>query len=97
MIEADYNGIHSAAKQISNAANDYNSNVRELYNIVDNLESVWKGDDNVAFINTVNSYKKDILALGTVVNNYAIFLESSATGVENTQNEISNAARKLGG
>ena len=97
MIEADYNEIHSAAKQISNAANDYNSNVRELYNIVDNLESVWKGDDNVAFINTVNSYKKDILALGTVVNNYAIFLESSATGVENTQNEISNAARKLGG
>ena len=97
MIGADYNEIHSAAKQISNAANDYNSNVRELYNIVDNLESVWKGDDNVAFINTVNSYKKDILALGTVVNNYAIFLESSATGVENTQNEISNAARKLGG
>ena len=97
MIGADYNEIHSAAKQISNAANDYNSNVLELYNIVDNLASVWKGDDNVVFINTVNSYKRDILALGTVVNNYAIFLESSATGVENTQNEISNAARKLGG
>ncbi len=97
MIEADYNSIHSAAKQISNAANDYNSNVLELYNIVDNLASVWKGDDNVVFINTVNSYKRDILALGTVVNNYAIFLESSATGLENTQNEISNAARKLGG
>ncbi len=95
MIGADYNEIHSAAKQISNAANDYNSNVLELYNIVDNLASVWKGDDNVAFINTVNSYKKDILALGSVVNNYAIFLESAAVNLENTQSGIRDAAGRL--
>jgi nucleoside-diphosphate-sugar epimerase len=63
--------------------------------VVDNLSNDWKGVDNVSFAEKVNSYKNDILALGTAVENYAKFLEVSARTLEETQNDISAAATKL--
>ena len=68
-LQADLGQMKQDAREISNAAKEYEDAVTQLYNIVDNLSSSWQGVDNIAFVNTVNNYKKEIQTLGQVVNN----------------------------
>ena len=94
-LVASYEEIKSAANSIKTSAEDYKSGVDAIYTVVDNLSNDWKGVDNVSFAEKVNSYKNDILALGSAVANYAKFLDVSVKTLEETQNEISSAATKL--
>ena len=89
---ADYNGMQSIARKISQSASDYNTRVMELYNIVSELEQVWKGNDNIAYVNRINRYKDDILRLGKIVKSYAEFLNNAAIMTSDIQNDISAAA-----
>ena len=96
MLQANYGELDQEAKQLNQAANDYIKAVNDLYKIVD-LQSAWEGADNLNFVNTVNGYKTDITDLGKIVNNYAIFLDKSVEVISNTQQDISDAAGRLGG
>ncbi len=96
MLQANYGELDQEAKEINQAANDYIKAVNDLYKIVD-LQSAWEGADNLNFVNTVNGYKTDITDLGKIVNNYAIFLDKSVEVISNTQQDISDAAGRLGG
>ena len=95
MLQANDGVLDQEAKQLNQAANDYVNAVNDLYKIVDDLQSVWQGIDNLNFVNTVNSYKKDITDLGKIVNNYAIFLDKTVETLSNTQQGISDAAGRL--
>lgn len=95
MIRASYGEMLSSATSISNASQEYKTNVDALYRIVDNLSNNWKGIDNINFANTVNGYKEDLKSLGDVVDNYAKFLSKAANIINQTQNDISNAAGRL--
>ena len=94
-LSASYEEIKSSATSIRSSSEEYKTSVNAIYAVVDNLSNDWKGVDNVSFVEKVNSYKNDILALGTAVENYAKFLEVSARTLEETQNDISAAATKL--
>lgn len=94
-LQANLGQMNYDAKEIQDAAIEYNNAVIELYKIVDNLTTSWQGADNVAFANTVNGYKEEIVALGKIVNNYALFLNQSSTSLNDLQGDISSAAGKL--
>ena len=94
-LQANLGQMSYEAKEIQDAAVEYNNAVNELYKIVDNLSSSWQGTDNVAFANKVNGYKEEIIALGKVVENYAIFLNRSSGSLNDLQTDISSAAGKL--
>lgn len=94
-LQANLGQMSYEAKEIQDAAVEYNNAVNELYKIVDNLSSSWQGTDNVAFANQVNSYKQEIVALGNVVNNYALFLNKTSGSLNDLQGDISSAAGKL--
>ncbi len=94
-LQADLGQMKQDAREISNAAKEYEDAVTQLYNIVDNLSSSWQGVDNIAFVNTVNNYKKEIQTLGQVVNNYAIFLDGASNSLDDLQGDVGSAATKL--
>jgi uncharacterized protein YukE len=94
-LQANLGQMNYDAKDIQDAAIEYNNAVNELYKIVDNLTTSWQGTDNVAFANKVNGYKEEIIALGKVVENYAIFLNRSSGSLNDLQTDISSAAGKL--
>lgn len=94
-LQANLGQMNYDAKEIQDAAIEYNNAVTELYKIVDNLTTSWQGTDNVAFANKINSYKEEIVALGQVVNNYALFLNRSSGSLNDLQSDISSAAGRL--
>jgi uncharacterized protein YukE len=94
-LQANLGNMNYEAKEIHDAAVEYNNAVEDLYKIVDNLSSSWQGTDNITFANKINDYKEEIIALGNVVNNYAIFLNKSSGSLDELQGDISSAAGKL--
>jgi len=95
MIKASYEEMNAAANEITGAANKYQANVDALYNTVSNLETSWKGPDNLTYVETVNSYKENLKALGDVINNYSIFLNKSADYLRETQDEVQSDSGRL--
>lgn len=93
-ISAEYGSMQAIAKNISNLANDYISNINEVYKIISDLENNWKGVDNVAYVNKANDYKEDLMALGEALNNYGIFLDGAAVTTNRTQEDIAASARR---
>ncbi len=95
MIRATYDEMKQAANEMTQYAGEYKDNVDGLYTIVDNLVEVWKGEDNLKFGETANSYKDNLKALGDVVTDYAKFLENSANLINEAQDDVSAAAGRL--
>ena len=93
-ISAEYSSMQAIAKNISNLANDYISNINGVYKIISDLENNWKGVDNVAYVNKANEYKEDLTALGQAINNYAMFLDQAAVTTSRTQEDIASSARR---
>ena len=94
-ISANYSGMKTDAMEIKTAGEGYKSDVNDLFRIVDNLSNNWKGSDNIAYVNTANSYKDDLKKLGDVVISYGDFLIKSANIISNIQDEVSSNAGKL--
>lgn len=95
MIKANYVEMQTSAHNMINAGEEYKTNVGELYHIVDDLVEHWKGTDNLAFAQTANGYKADLTALGTVIEKYGKFLDTSAQSIRGTQEQIANNARRI--
>jgi len=93
-ISAEYGGMQTIAKNISNLANDYISNINGVYKIISDLENNWKGVDNVAYVNKANEYREDLMALGEAINNYGMFLDQAAVTTSTTQEDIAANARR---
>ena len=94
-ISADYQGMENVARNISNSASEYITNIEEVYRIISNLESNWKGVDNIAYVNKANEYKKDLEALGEAINNYGMFLSQAAQVTSRTQEDIRAGAGRF--
>lgn len=92
---ATYQEMNEAANKMRNAANEYQSGVDTLYEKIDNLSMNWKGGDNQAYVETTNSYKKDMKDLGEIIKQYATFLEKSAQFISATQEDVQNDAGRL--
>ena len=95
MSKATYGEIQSAASSITKASEDYRGNVEGLYQVIDSLESSWKGSDNLSFVNTVNGYKEDLKSLGSMMDSYAGLLNNAVGILSETQQDVSNLAQRL--
>lgn len=93
---ATYDELASVSANVSNLAEEYGVCIDDIYGIIDELGNDWKGADNLAYVNTANSYKEDMKNLAVVVNEYADFLGDSANEIRRTQEEIANLAGKAG-
>ena len=94
-MKMSFGDVGQAANELIQAGEGYIENVKVLYQIIDNLEENWKGEDNQNYVTTVNSYKDDIMTLGTVVKQYGMFLEGSKNIISETQDDITSRAGRL--
>lgn len=80
--------LKATAKKIAKDSEDYKNYVNKIYAVVTDVNNVWKGEDKEQFVAKINEYKKSITDLGTVMNDYSIFLTNVANNFEKTQSEI---------
>lgn len=89
-MKAEYTEMNQQALAIDNAIQNYNNSIRNLYEKISSLETVWHGSDNKEYVNKILSFKQDIENLGIIVNNYGVLLKKSALKLQEAQEEISN-------
>lgn len=89
-MKAEYEEMNQQALAIDNAIQNYNNSVRNLYEKISSLGTVWHGIDNKEYVNKILSFKQDIENLGIVVNNYSILLKKSVLKLQEAQEEICN-------
>lgn len=87
--------LEKAAKNIEALANDYKKEYTELYVNTDAMSSSWQGRDNLAFTEQIGGFKEDFDNMYSELSRYVTFLNQSAKGYRETQQAISEQAKKL--
>lgn len=92
---ASYEAMQTIAKETNDAAKKYMENIDSIYKLIDRTSEIWKGTDNIQFINSAIEYKETLSNLGKVINNYAIFLEKAAISTSRTQEAVKNLMERM--
>ena len=60
--------VTAAANKVEALAKTYNQSYTELYQIVDSLAELgfWQGIDNEAYVEQINQFKNDFVAINTL-------------------------------
>lgn len=94
-LKASYQEMEAISSTMTSLAEEYKAKVEDVYKVVDELGSDWKGNDNVSFVNTAKTYQSDLKALGDIITEYATFLKKSSDVVRQTQEDIASSASRL--
>lgn len=94
-INVEPSQLESSAARIESQCQSYESNVRQLYNIVNDLAQGWKGKDNQSFTTQIKGFEADFNEMKKLMEEYARYLRHAAKSYRDTQNERALLARQL--
>lgn len=87
--------LESTAGKIESLSAEYKNQYNQLYNETGAMATTWQGKDNLAYTEQIGGFKDDFEKMNTLMNNYADFLRKSAKAYRETQQTITDQARKL--
>ena len=94
-LAMDSDGTRTNGKKVVTKADDYLADVKELYELINSVDGVWKGVDNASYTNKIADYEQNIKSLGQVVGNYGVFMEETANNYDKLQSEIAQDASRI--
>ena len=94
-LAMDSDGTRTTGKKIVSKADDYLADVKELYDLIESVNGVWKGVDNTNYTNKIAEYEQNIKSLGQVVGNYGVFMQETANNYDKLQGEIAQDATRI--
>lgn len=87
--------LENTAGAIQGLAEDYQRLYEQFYTETSAMETSWKGEDNLAYINQIAGFKDDFATMYKLMTEYADFLNKSARAYRDTQADVVNKASKL--
>ena len=87
--------LQRAANDIEELLSDYIHQYRNLYTIATNIQEVWQGKDQEAFLTKLNEFESEFMKLTTKMDEYIAFLRTSSKAYQNTQNAVFEQAGRL--
>lgn len=94
-IQVDFDSVRMHGAALHQHANFYAETISRIYQIVEQLNAVWQGEDCAAFVSQLESCRPSLMQIQGVVDAYASHLEASANAYQNLQTNIASAARTL--
>ncbi len=94
-ISVEPSQVLKVATNIEACNDDYQRLYQELYSKIDYLSGIWKGKDNVAFVEEIRTYENNFQRISIVLRQYSDFLRRSINAYEGTQNELYAQAKQL--
>ena len=94
-LAMDSEGTRNTGKRVVTKADDYLADVKELYELINSVDGVWKGVDNAEYTKTIADYEQNIKSLGQVVGNYGVFMQETANNYDKLQGEIASDASRI--
>lgn len=87
--------LSQSASYLKSKASEYDAIVQKIYTTMHQLETIWEGKDNQAFIQQLDSFRPQLNRMREVVEQYGNYLQSCANQYEQLQNERTMAASRL--
>ena len=94
-LAMDSDGTRTNGKKVVTKADDYLADVKELYELINSVNGVWKGVDDASYTNKIADYEQNIKSLGQVVGNYGVFMQETANNYDKLQSEIAQDASRI--
>ena len=95
-IGMTYDEVIGIANRVSDNVNRYATSLENVYKKLEEARGMWKGVDNNSFTNQVIANKGELVKIGQAVESYAEFLRNTAVKTSNLQDDIADAAGRLG-
>ena len=77
-IRVDYEQVHQSASMIKQKAAQYDETIQKIYSRMYQMQSVWQGSDNQAFIDKLEQFKPQLNRMTEIIEQYALYLQKSA-------------------
>ncbi len=87
--------VHQSASYLKSKANEYEVTVQKIYSTMHQLETIWKGKDNQAFIQQLDTFRPQLNRMREIMEQYGNYLQACAQQYEALQNERTMAASRL--
>lgn len=94
-ISVEPQQIEQSSNRMEEQCITYEKAYRELYQCVENMQNVWKGKDNLAFVNQIEGFQGDFVMMLRLMRQYIEFLRNSAASYRNAQEDRVAKARAL--
>lgn len=95
-IEVTPELLETVAGTIEGYAGEYKTAYEKVYSETDAISNTkWAGKDNQSYINQIGGFKEDLTKMHQLMLSYADFLRKSAKAYRDTQDTITNDAKKL--
>ena len=94
-INVDMNQLIQNASYITQQAAEYEAAYRNVYELLEQLHSVWQGKDYNAFASQLNDFRRDFDMMKRVLDEYARYLRESASVYSRLQEECAAMAGRL--
>lgn len=94
-IQVNYEEVLQASNVLNQKGNQYEEIVNRIYSRMHEMQAIWQGSDNQAFISQLESFQPKLKEVKTVIDSYAAFLNASARQYQQLQQDRIQQARRL--
>lgn len=96
-IEVDTEAIESTRIKIDTLRREFASKHKAVYDLRDQLENTWAGEDSTEYHNKLEEFRNDFADLDEALENYSRFLDNSKKKYDAAQDELARQAKTLAG
>ena len=94
-ITVNYQELAQGAHYLEQKSNDYQQVINQIYARMQQMQSVWKGQDHQAFIAQLEHFRPQLQKIVAIIETYAHFLLYCANEYQKLQQERIARARNL--
>ena len=94
-IKVEIQEVYQSAMYLKQKAETYDQMIIQMNQMMHQMQSVWQGKDNEAFIAKVEAFQPQLKRMTSIIEQYSAFIRSSAMQYEQLQQERAMAAERL--
>lgn len=91
---ANIGDLSQTGTTIKNLGEEYNANIINIFNEIDNLSGKWSGGASEAYITAVNGHRADLQKLGETIETMGIKLIGASVSFEENEVYLTEQANK---
>lgn len=94
-LKVNYEEVYQGAIALKQKAIQYDETIQKIYTRMYEMQSVWQGSDNQAFINKLEHFKPQLKRMTQIIEEYSQYLNASAKNYQSLQQDRIAKARTL--
>ena len=95
-ISTNMTDLKNLGIDVEQKGNDYINEIKSIYELIEQLDSEWKGQDASDYVRRIRDSRPYLESLGQIICNYGSFLQQTSNAYTKVQEENISAIKKGG-